>query len=59
MTPKLIGSKVGLHPVWIYFSVLTCNQYLGLIGIFFAIPIAIIIKILCKTIISTYNTSLG
>lgn len=55
LTPKLIGSKVGLHPIWIYFAVLTCSYYLGFTGIFLAIPLAIIIKIVCQTIIDTYK----
>ncbi len=57
LTPKLIGSKIGLHPLWMFFSVLVCSKYLGFKGIFFAIPIAVVIKILCQAGMEVYRSS--
>jgi putative permease len=57
LTPKMIGERIGLHPVWIMFSLLICSNAFGFIGIFFAIPIAGILKILFCHAIDYYKSS--
>ncbi len=56
-TPKIIGDKIGLHPLWIIFSIFACGSLFGIIGIFFAIPIAGITKILLLNLIKFYKSS--
>ena len=53
LSPKIIGEKLGLHPLAILYSVFLFGSLLGFIGIFFAIPFASIIflyyrKFLCN-----------
>jgi len=57
LTPKIIGDKIGLHPLWIIFSIFACGSLFGFVGIFFAIPIAGITKILLSNIIKLYKSS--
>ena len=57
LTPKIIGNKIGLHPLWIMFSIFACGSLLGITGIFFAIPIAGITKILLSNLIKFYKSS--
>jgi putative permease len=57
LSPKIIGDKIGLHPVWIIFSIFACGSLFGFVGIFFAIPIAGITKILLLNIIDCYKSS--
>jgi putative permease len=57
LTPKIIGDKIGLHPIWIMFSVFASGAVFGFIGIFFAIPIAGIIKVLLGYAIEWYKSS--
>ncbi|MFN7039016.1 MAG: AI-2E family transporter [Alphaproteobacteria bacterium] len=57
ITPKLIGDKIGLHPVWIIFSMLVCGNIFGLVGMILAIPIAAILKILIETLLENYYQS--
>ncbi len=57
LTPKIIGDKIGLHPLWIMFSVFASGALFGFIGIFFAIPIAGIIKVLLNAGIEQYKSS--
>ncbi|WP_121543422.1 AI-2E family transporter [Candidatus Rickettsia colombianensi] len=57
LTPKIIGDKIGLHPLWIIFSIFACGSLFGIIGIFFAIPIAGITKILLLNLIKFYKSS--
>lgn len=55
LTPRIIGNKIGLHPLWIIFSVLACGHIFGIIGMLFAIPIAGITKIVIKTLAEVYK----
>jgi putative permease len=48
LTPIMIGDRIGLHPLWIMFSVFVNGSLFSLLGIMFAIPIAGTIKILFK-----------
>lgn len=57
LTPKIIGDRIGLHPLWIMFSVFASGAIFGFVGIFFAVPIAGIIKVLLKYTIKWYKTS--
>jgi putative permease len=57
LTPKIIGDKIGLHPLWIIFSVFALGNVFGFMGIVFAIPIAGIIKILLIHMITYYKSS--
>lgn len=57
LTPKIIGDKIGLHPVWIMFAVFAAGSLFGILGIAFAIPIAGIIKVLLGHIIDYYKST--
>lgn len=57
ITPKLIGDKVGLHPLWIIFALLAGGSLLGLVGMFLAVPVAAIISVLVAFAITQYKLS--
>jgi len=38
LTPKLVGDRVGLHPVAVIFAVLAGGQLFGFLGILLALP---------------------
>jgi putative permease len=57
LSPKIIGDKIGLHPLWIIFAVLALGNIFGFLGILFAIPIASIIKVLFLAAIDFYKSS--
>ena len=40
ITPKLIGEKVNLHPLWVIFALFAGACLGGMTGIFFSLPIA-------------------
>jgi predicted PurR-regulated permease PerM len=54
LTPKLVGSRVGLHPVWIIFSVLAAGVLFGFVGVLVAVPLAAVIGILIRFTIGQY-----
>ncbi|MDR1365354.1 MAG: AI-2E family transporter [Holosporales bacterium] len=48
VTPKLIGRKTGIHPVWLLFMICAAGSVLGLSGIFIAVPVAVVLSTICK-----------
>ncbi len=55
ISPKLIGHKFGLHPLLTIFSILVSANLFGLIGVIFAIPLAVIMKDITKTFFNHQN----
>lgn len=48
--PNIMSRQVGLHPVTVIFATLVMAKFLGIVGIFLAVPLAAIIKILINEI---------
>jgi predicted PurR-regulated permease PerM len=46
LTPKIVGERVGLHPLAVIFSVLIFARFLGLWGLIIAVPTSALIKFL-------------
>lgn len=57
LAPKIIGNKIGLHPVWIIFAVFAAGSLFGFVGILFAIPLAGIFKVLVLQFLDYYKTT--
>lgn len=57
ITPRLIGTKVGLHPIWTIFALLAGGTWLGLLGILFALPAAAIVGVGIRWGVSAYFSS--
>lgn len=46
ISPKLIGDRVGLHPLVVIFAVFVGGDLMGILGMLLAIPIAAIIRVI-------------
>lgn len=57
LAPRIIGKKIGLHPLWILFSVLLGAQLAGFLGMLIAIPVAGIIKVIILRLLGFYKDS--
>jgi predicted PurR-regulated permease PerM len=57
LTPKLVGDKIGLHPVAVIFSVMAGGQLFGFLGILLALPIASIIMVFLRHVHDIYRDS--
>ncbi len=57
LTPKLVGDRVGLHPVWIIFALLAGGALFGFTGVLLAVPMAAVIGVLARFAISRYLSS--
>ena len=57
LTPKIIGDRVGLHPLWMLFGMLAGAVLLGLAGVLLAVPLTAVIGVLVKFAVSRYKES--
>ena len=57
ITPKIIGDKMGLHPLLIIVAIITGGELFGLMGMLLAVPVAAILKILMLSLLENYKES--
>jgi predicted PurR-regulated permease PerM len=57
LTPKLVGDRVGLHPVWIIFALLAGGTLFGFLGLLLAVPVSAGIGVLVRFALSRYLAS--
>jgi predicted PurR-regulated permease PerM len=57
LTPKLVGDRIGLHPVAVIFAVLACGQLFGFLGMLLALPIAAVVNVLLRYAHERYTHS--
>lgn len=57
LTPKLVGSRVGLHPVWVIFGMLAGGALFGFVGILLAVPVSAVIGVLVRFAVQRYLES--
>ncbi|SLN39278.1 AI-2 transport protein TqsA [Pseudoruegeria aquimaris] len=55
LTPKLVGSSVGLHPVWLLFALSAFGALFGFVGMLIAVPVAAALGVLARFIIAEYK----
>ncbi|MCK5325550.1 MAG: AI-2E family transporter, partial [Woeseiaceae bacterium] len=54
LTPKLVGDRIGLHPVLVIFAVVAGGQLFGFFGILLALPAAAVLSVLVRFAYSNY-----
>jgi predicted PurR-regulated permease PerM len=57
LTPRLVGERVGLHPVWVIFGMLAGASLFGFVGVLLAVPVTAVIGVLIRFAISRYLES--
>jgi predicted PurR-regulated permease PerM len=57
LTPKLVGERVQLHPVWVVFALLSFGTLFGLLGVLIAVPMAAVIGVLVRFGLARYLAS--
>lgn len=57
LQPKLVGERVGLHPVWVIFALLAGGTLFGFVGILIAVPLFAIIGVLMRFAFVRYRES--
>jgi predicted PurR-regulated permease PerM len=57
LSPRIVGPRVGLHPVWLIFAVLAFGAVFGIVGILIAVPVAAAIAVLVRFALRLYLDS--
>jgi predicted PurR-regulated permease PerM len=57
LTPKLVGDRIGLHPVAVIFAVLAGGQLFGFLGMLLALPVAAVVNVLLRYAQERYRHS--
>ncbi|WP_431192822.1 AI-2E family transporter [Tianweitania aestuarii] len=57
LQPKLVGSSVGLHPVWLMFALFAFGSLFGFVGLLLAVPAAAAVGVLVRFMIARYLAS--
>jgi predicted PurR-regulated permease PerM len=57
LTPNLIGTRIGLHPVWVLFAVFAGGTVAGLAGVFLAVPVAAVLGVIMRAALAHYRES--
>lgn len=57
LQPKLLGDRIGLHPVAVIFAVLAGGNLFGFTGVLLALPAAAVIMVLLRELHDRYKSS--
>lgn len=55
--PKLVGSSIRLHPVWMMFAIFAFAVLFGVVGVLMAVPLAAISGVLIRWAVGKYRQS--
>jgi len=57
ITPRVVGGKLGLSPVWVLFALMAFGQLFGFVGVMLALPASAVIKVFVLEGIARYRAS--
>lgn len=57
LVPKLVGDRIGLHPVAVMFAILAGGELFGFTGVLMALPLAAVIMVLLRYAYQRYTQS--
>jgi len=57
LTPRLLGDRIGLHPVWVMFALLASGALFGFVGVLIALPAAAAIGVIVRFALAHYLDS--
>lgn len=57
LVPRLVGEKIGLHPLAVIFAILAGGELFGFLGVLLALPVASVIMVLLRYVHVRYRDS--
>ncbi len=57
LQPRLVGSSIGVHPVWLMFSLFAFGSLFGFVGVLLAVPVTAAIGVLVRFAVERYRLS--
>lgn len=57
LTPRLVGERIGLHPLMVIFALLAFGQVFGFVGVLVALPASAVLLVAVRRLRKSYMTS--
>lgn len=57
LTPRLVGERIGLHPLAVILALMAFGQLLGFVGVLMALPASAVLLVALRRLRQTYMTS--
>jgi predicted PurR-regulated permease PerM len=57
LTPRLVGDRIGLHPLAVIFALLAFGQLFGFVGILVALPVSAVLLVAARRLRRSYRDS--
>ncbi len=57
LSPAIVGSRIGLHPVWLLFALIVFSYLFGFVGILVAVPVTAACGVLVRHMLQLYLDS--
>lgn len=57
LTPRVLGSHIGLNPVWVVVALMVFSSAFGFLGMVIAVPLAAVVKVLAEEAGACYRQS--
>lgn len=57
LTPRIVGDKIGLHPMAVIFAIMAGGQLFGFLGMLLALPVAAVANVMFRFIKERYRQS--
>jgi predicted PurR-regulated permease PerM len=57
LTPRLVGQRIGLHPLAVIFALLAFGQLLGFVGVLIALPASAVLLVAIRRMRTSYLAS--
>jgi predicted PurR-regulated permease PerM len=57
LTPRLVGERIGLHPLAVIFALLAFGQLFGFVGVLVALPASAVLLVAIRRVQARYLTS--
>jgi predicted PurR-regulated permease PerM len=57
LQPRLVGSSIGVHPVWLMFALFAFGTLFGFVGVLLAVPVTAALGVLVRFAVEQYRHS--
>lgn len=57
LTPRLLGERIGLHPLAVIFALMAFGQLFGFVGILVALPVSAVLLVAARRLRQSYRDS--
>ena len=54
LTPRLVGGRIGIHPVMVIFAIMAGGKLFGFFGVLLALPVAAVLKVWLRQVHGYY-----